>query len=301
MDANFQSLEDYRRIEQAIHYLEAQHTRQPELAEVAAAVGLSEFHFQRLFTRWVGISRKRVLQYLTKEYAKQMLERSAGLLETAYASGLSGPSRLHDLFVQAEAVTPGEFKRAGQGLTIRYGFHPSPFGEVLLAQTPRGLCGLQFSEHLGREATLAELSELWHADELLHDQQSVAAVAARIFNPQGWDAPLALHLNGTNFQLKVWEGLLRIPPGSAVTYAGLAGIIGMPRAARAVGGAVGANPIAVLIPCHRVIRGGGEFGSYHYGSARKKALLGWEAAGGRSGMDGLLHPDYNTPALHSIG
>lgn len=275
-----QQAEDYARIEQAIHYLEQNYLSQPELADVAASVGLSDFHFQRLFTRWVGISPKRFLQYLTKEHAKRVLNRSGDVLAAAYSSGLSGPGRLHDLFVSCEAVTPGEYKRAGSGLEIRYGFHSTPFGETLLAQTARGLCGLSFVEPGGREAALAQLRARWRNAALIHDQETGRVIISQIFQPVGQQAaPLALFLNGTNFQIKVWEALLRIPTGSLTTYAGIAQAIGMPGSARAVGNAVGSNPLALIIPCHRVIRKDGSFGEYHYGSARKKAILGWEFAG----------------------
>jgi AraC family transcriptional regulator of adaptative response/methylated-DNA-[protein]-cysteine methyltransferase len=275
-----QQAEDYARIEQAIHYLEQNYLSQPELADVAASVGLSDFHFQRLFTRWVGISPKRFLQYLTKEHAKRVLNRSGDVLAAAYSSGLSGPGRLHDLFVSCEAVTTGEYKRAGSGLEIRYGFHSTPFGETLLAQTARGLCGLSFVEPGGREAALAQLRARWRNAALIHDQETGRVIISQIFQPVGQQAaPLALFLNGTNFQIKVWEALLRIPTGSLTTYAGIAQAIGMPGSARAVGNAVGSNPLALIIPCHRVIRKDGSFGEYHYGSARKKAILGWEFAG----------------------
>jgi AraC family transcriptional regulator of adaptative response/methylated-DNA-[protein]-cysteine methyltransferase len=272
--------DDYRRVEQAIRFLEANYLDQPELEEVAASTGLSEFHFQRLFTRWVGISPKRFLQYLTKEHAKHLLRRSGDLLEAAYASGLSGPGRLHDLFVSTEAVTPGEYKQSGAGLEIRYGFHPTPFGLCLIALTPRGVCGLSFVEPGAQDSALAQMRARWRNAAFIHDQAATQPVVAQIFRPAGQPAgPMALYLNGTNFQIKVWEALLRIPSGSVVTYADIALAIGMPDAARAVGTAVGSNPIAVIIPCHRVIRKDGSYGEYHYGSARKKAILGWEFAG----------------------
>jgi len=272
--------DDYRRVEQAIRFLEANYLDQPELEEVAASIGLSEYHFQRLFTRWVGISPKRFLQYLTKEHAKHLLSRSGDLLEAAYASGLSGPGRLHDLFVSTEAVTPGEYKQGGAGLEIRYGFHPTPFGLCLIATTQRGVCGLSFVEPGAQDSALAQMRSRWRNAAFIHDQDGTQPVVAQIFRPAGQPAgPMALYLNGTNFQIKVWEALLRIPSGSVVTYADIALAIGMPDAARAVGTAVGSNPIAVIIPCHRVIRKDGSYGEYHYGSARKKAILGWEFAG----------------------
>lgn len=267
---------DYTRIEQAIHYLETHYQRQPELAEVAEAIGLSEFHFQRLFTRWAGISPKRFLQYLTKEGAKELLQR-ASVLETAYGVGLSGPGRLHDLMVTTEAVTPGQVRVKGQGLTIEYGFGATPFGEALIGLTARGICFLGFVEK-EREATLDILRGEWPLAALEHAPGRASRILPSVFEADSPSGPLPLYLNGTNFQIKVWEALLSIPAGSATTYQAIAAAIGQPAAARAVGTAIGHNPIAYLIPCHRVLRKVGEFGKYRYGSARKKALLGWEAA-----------------------
>lgn len=277
MNKNYEQLsEDYQRIEQAIQYLEAHYRHQPELHEIAENIGLSEFHFQRLFTRWVGISPKRFLQFLTKEGAKELLERSSNVLDTAYSVGLSSPGRLHDLFVQTEAVTPGEYKARGAGLVIRYGFHPTPFGECLLGLTERGICHLGFTQN-GREAALWNMQADWKDASLFEDASATGSLIAPIFSLEHAPTPIALFLTGTNFQLKVWEALLRIPPGSVCTYEGLAAEIGRPAAIRAAGTAVGRNPVAVLIPCHRVIHKIGTFGNYRYGSARKKALLGWEA------------------------
>ncbi|MEN4011741.1 MAG: methylated-DNA--[protein]-cysteine S-methyltransferase [Bellilinea sp.] len=271
-------LDDYARIEQAIRFLEQNYLDQPDLKAAAQSVGLSEYHFQRLFTRWVGISPKRFLQYLTKEHAKGLLRQRTGLLETTYASGLSSPGRLHDLFVACEAVTPGEYKSGGSGLTLRYGFHPTPFGECLLAVSQRGVCWFSFVAD-ERRAALGELRATWRQAALVEDAAATAPAARSVFFPTPQpERPLALLLNGTNFQIKVWEALLRIPAGSVVTYEDIAVAIGLPGASRAVGQAVGRNHIAVLIPCHRVIRKDGDLGSYRYGSARKKALLGWEFA-----------------------
>jgi len=272
--------QDYRLVEQAILYLERNFKRQPGLKEVADSVGLSEYHFQRLFTRWVGISPKRFLQFLTKEHAKRLLQESENVLQTAYESGLSGPGRLHDLFVSCEAVTPGEYKQAGEGLQIDYGFHSSPFGECLIARTDRGICNLAFIRDGERERALSELRKNWKYADLNENPTATFPLVRQIF-AQKWDSdspPLHLYLRGTNFQIKVWEALLRIPVGSVVSYQDIAVSIGMPKASRAVGHAVGQNPVPVIIPCHRVIRKGGEFGDYHWGSARKKALLGWEMA-----------------------
>lgn len=269
--------DDYQRIEGAIRFLEANFQRQPELAEIAASVHLSEYHFQRLFTRWVGISPKRYLQFLTKERAKSWLKESANLLEATYASGLSSPGRLHDLFVTCEAVTPGEFKRKGEGLHIAYGLHPSPFGECLMAVTERGICSLMFMEGSDREATLEAFRHDWQKAELSEDPARTLPLLEQIFSTSSL-ASLWLHLLGTNFQIKVWEGLLRIPPGTVTTYTTVAQSIGRPNAVRAVSNAVAHNPIAFIIPCHRVIRGSGEMGGYRYGIPRKRAMLAWETA-----------------------
>lgn len=275
-----QSAADYRRVEQAILFLEKNFPQQPSLKEIAGNVGVSEFHFQRLFARWVGISPKRFLQFLTKEYAKQLLAESRSVLDVSYESGLSGPGRLHDLFVACEAVTPGEFKNKGTGLSITYGFHPSPFGECLLAVTERGVCGLSLGPVSGRKRMLASLKKSWKRARFTEDSNGTRALVRRVFALFGKAKPAPLHLffQGTNFQLKVWEALLRIPAGSVVTYQDIARHIGMPLAARAVGNAVGQNPIPFLIPCHRVIRKSGQSGNYGLGPARKKAILGWEAA-----------------------
>jgi AraC family transcriptional regulator, regulatory protein of adaptative response / methylated-DNA-[protein]-cysteine methyltransferase len=271
---------DYELIAKAIVFIENNYQAQPSLKDVAQSVGLSEFHFQRLFTRWAGISPKRFLQYLTKEHAKQILERSTSILATAYQSGLSSPGRLHDLFVVTEAVTPGEYKNRGEGLTIFYGLHPSPFGNCLVALTERGICHLAFIEAGDYPKLLNLLSRQWDRAKLMEDRARTETIVPTImaFNRGFSTGMLSLHLVGTNFQLKVWEALLRIPPGQMVTYEDLAGVIKTPKAARAVGSAVGRNPIPMLIPCHRVIRKVGEFGNYRYGSVRKKALLGWEMA-----------------------
>jgi AraC family transcriptional regulator of adaptative response/methylated-DNA-[protein]-cysteine methyltransferase len=270
-----QRCEDYARVAQAIQYLEHHVASQPELSEVAAHVGLSEYHFQRLFTQWVGISPKRFLQFLTKEGAKLLLERSISLTETTYQVGLSSPGRLHDLFVAAEAVTPGEYKGRGEGMAIGYGIHPTPFGECLLGVTERGICHLSFVEETGTAAAFADFRQRWQRAELYESLQETETYVGQIFeshSPTG----LRLHLRGTNFQLKVWEALLQIPAGRVTHYQDVAAQLGMPTASRAVGTAVGNNPIAVLIPCHRVIRRDGGLGGYRYGLTRKKALLGWE-------------------------
>jgi AraC family transcriptional regulator, regulatory protein of adaptative response / methylated-DNA-[protein]-cysteine methyltransferase len=273
-----QAAQDYQTIERAIHYLGEHFRRQPTLAEVAAHAGMSEFHFQRLFSRWAGISPKRFLQYLTKEYAREALERSQSLLDVSLAAGLSGPGRLHDLFVHCEAVTPGEYKNAGDGLTIRYGIHPSPFGRVLLAVTERGICGLSFLASGNGEEERAFLRQKWQAATLVEDSEETRRLATRIFTPGADPAPLHLYVRGTNWQIKVWEALLRIPPGARLTYGDIAQEVCTIKASRAVGNAVGSNPIAYLIPCHRVVRQSGEAHRYRWGSERKQAILAWEAA-----------------------
>lgn len=269
--------EDYLRIEQAILYLENHYKDQPGLEEVAANIGLSEYHFQRLFTRWAGVSPKRFLQFLTKEGAKELLGRSENLLDTTHQVGLSSLGRLHDLFVTTEAVTPGEYKSRGAGVTIRYGLHASPFGKCLIAVTERGICHLGFVQTSEGDA-IDHLVTGWKQARMIEDYRSTAALVEPIFDLRnsGRGKPLNVHLRGTNFQLKVWEALLQVPAGAVTTYEGIASSIGRPGATRAVGTAVGHNPIAVLIPCHRVIRKVGEFGNYRYGSSRKKALLARE-------------------------
>ncbi|MGD8714600.1 MAG: bifunctional helix-turn-helix domain-containing protein/methylated-DNA--[protein]-cysteine S-methyltransferase [Desulfobacterales bacterium] len=275
-----QASDDYDRIEKAIKFIEKNFSSQPDLKEIAAHIGLSEYHFQRLFSRWVGISPKRFLQFLTKEYAKHLLEDSANLLDVTYEAGLSSPGRLHDLFVTCEAVTPGEYKSKGEGLTITYGFHPSPFGECLLATTARGICGFFFVKNRDRKDPLTELRFFWKHADIVEDQHASRELIGRIFYPSSANtsAPLHLILNGTNFQIKVWEALIKIPFGTVVSYEDVAIQVGLPRATRAVGSAVGKNPISFIIPCHRVIRKTADFGNYGGGTARKKAIIGWEAA-----------------------
>jgi len=271
--------EDYDRVERAIRYLEENVHHQPSLAEVAESAGLSEFHFQKLFSRWVGISPKRFLQFLTKEYAKHLITSSSNILDAAYEAGLSGPSRPHDLMVNSEAVTPGELKRRGEGIRIFFGFHPSPFGQCLLAVTKRGICGLRFVNNSNEHRLVEWLRQRWPKAEVIESPDETRHPSGKVFDflPRNEPLPLYLYIKGTNFQIQVWEALLKIPLGKAVTYQDIAQHLGMPNAARAVGNAVGANPIPFLIPCHRVIRKMGEFGNYGEGPARKKALLGWEA------------------------
>lgn len=269
---------DYLLIEKAIRFLDANAERQPELMEIAGAVGLSEFHFQRLFSRWAGISPKRFLQFITRERAADLLARSENVLEATYQLGLSSPGRLHDLFVTTEAVSPGEYRSRGAGITIRYGLFPSPFGRCLVGVTDRGICHLGFVQASERDA-VAELASSWSQARLVEDHAATAPLIDAIYRlGQEPHIPIRVLLRGTNFQLKVWEALLRIPAGSVSTYGVIAANIGSPRAVRAVGSAVARNPIPVLIPCHRVIRTLGDFGDYRYGSIRKRAMIGWEIA-----------------------
>ena len=269
---------DYQRIEQAIHFLEENFRAQPRLADIARHVGLSEFHFQRLFRRWAGISPKRFLQFLTADYARALLQRSHNVLDASDQAGLSGGGRLHDLMVHLHAVTPGELGRGGTGLVIRYGFCATPFGECLLALTDRGVCHLSFLDPANRKQTLAELERQWPHATLRPTTREIQALAQRLFAPVHSGAPLPLLVRGTNLQVKVWEALIRLPPGAVLSYEALAAGVGAPRAVRAVASAVARNPIAWLIPCHRVIRKTGAFGDYRWGEARKKAMFAWEAA-----------------------
>ncbi|HEX6384248.1 MAG TPA: methylated-DNA--[protein]-cysteine S-methyltransferase [Anaerolineae bacterium] len=276
-----QASADYARIEQAIWFIEQNVQSQPGLKEVADHVGLSEYHFQRLFTRWAGISPKRFLQFLTLQYTKELLAESKSLLDATYEAGLSSPGRLHDLFITLEAITPGEFKQQGAGLSITYGFHSTPFGEALLALTERGICGLSFVEPGKRDKALDELKRNWPRAQFYEDPAVTQPLIDQIFT-RGSDEekrrPLRLYLKGTNFQVRVWQALLQIPPGTAVSYDTVAALSGQPAATQAVGNATGRNPIAYLIPCHRVIRKVGAVGDYRWGSTKKKAMLAWEAS-----------------------
>jgi AraC family transcriptional regulator of adaptative response/methylated-DNA-[protein]-cysteine methyltransferase len=273
-----QAAMDYARVERALRFLDANHLCRPTLEEIAAHVHLSPFHFERLFQRWAGTSPKRFLQHLTKEHVKRLLRDSRSLLNVAYESGLSGTGRLHDLFVSCEAVTPGEYKRRGEGVMIEYGFYPTPFGECLLARTGRGICALRFLSASSRHVALRELRDEWAAAKFTRNDNETGEVCRRIFSRAEKDAglPFHLHLRGTNFQLKVWQALLAIPAGRLANYGDLAAKIGAPRASRAVGSAVGSNPVAYLIPCHRVIRSLGVIGDYRWGRERKQAMIGWE-------------------------
>ena len=270
---------DYLRMQRALEWLAEHFERQPALAEAAAEVCMSEFHFQRLFTRWAGVSPKRYVQVLTLARAKASLAHSRSVMEAALESGLSGPSRLHDLFVRIDAVTPGEYKRGGRDLDIAYGFHDSPFGEALLMTTDRGLCGLAFTLGKGRRATLADMSRHWPKAQLHEDGRRIESIAGQAFGQTTTDgAALKLWLHGSPFQVKVWQALLDIPPGAIASYNDIATAIDSPAASRAVGTAIGRNPLAWLIPCHRVIRKSGALGGYRWGLGRKLAMLSAESA-----------------------
>jgi AraC family transcriptional regulator of adaptative response/methylated-DNA-[protein]-cysteine methyltransferase len=274
---------DYRRIEKALRFLHANFQRHPSLAETAAHVHLSGFHFERLFQRWAGTSPKRFLQFLTADYAKAVLRQSESVLEAAHATRLSGSGCRHDLFLNCEAVTPGTCKQRGNGIVIRYGIHVTPFGDCLFALTEKGLCALRFVREKSAVAEIAELRSEWCGAAFLQDQKLAGETARRLFQPanHGESAQFHLHLRGTNFQLKVWQILLSMPSGTLATYSKIAALTGCPRAARAVGTAIGKNPVAFLIPCHRVIQSLGTLGNYRWGAERKAAIVGWEAAGGK--------------------
>lgn len=269
---------DYARIARAIAWLQAHAAAQPDLASAARHVGLSEFHFQRLFTRWAGVSPKRFLQFLTIEDAKRRLASTRSTLDLAADVGLSGSGRLHDLFVTLEAMSPGEALLGGAGLDIRHGVHDTRFGPALIATTTRGVCALHFVD--AENTGLEQLRQAWPRAQLVHDPAATAAVAQRLFTPLVAETqqPLALLVKGTNFQIQVWRALLALPTGTVTTYGDLADALAMPSAARAVGTAVGANSLAYLIPCHRVIRATGALTGYRWGIARKTAMLAWEAA-----------------------
>jgi AraC family transcriptional regulator of adaptative response/methylated-DNA-[protein]-cysteine methyltransferase len=270
---------DYRLIAAAIASARHPRGRQPALADFAAAAGLSPFHFQRLFSRWAGLSPKRFLAALTLERAKRSLRAGDDVLAASLAAGLSGPGRLHDLCVAIEAATPGELKHAGAGMSIAYGVHHGPLGRFVLAASARGVCGLEFIDDADAGPALARLRATWSGARVGEDASATAALAARVFRrPVAGDAPLRVLVRGTNFQVQVWRALLAIPPGAAASYAAVAAAIGRPAATRAVGSAIGANHVAWLIPCHRVLRGDGALGGYRWGLERKQAGLAWEAA-----------------------
>jgi AraC family transcriptional regulator of adaptative response/methylated-DNA-[protein]-cysteine methyltransferase len=270
---------DYEIVRRAIEFISRQWRDQPSLERIAEHVGLKPLALQRLFTRWAGLSPKAFVQALTLDRARTFLADSASVLDATYEVGLSGPGRLHDLFVTHEAMTPGDYKAKGEGITIRYAFHPSPFGAALVMMTDRGLAGLAFADAGGEAATLADMRGRWPYATYVEDKAATAPAARRIFDPAAWraDRPLRIVMIGSDFELSVWETLLRIPLGAAASYSDIAAHIGRPGAARAVGTAIGRNPLSFVVPCHRVLGKGGSLCGYHWGLTRKQAILGWEA------------------------
>ncbi len=270
-------MSDYDRIAKAISYIAEHFREQPNLERVAAELQLSEFHFQKLFKKWAGVSPKKFLEYVSVENAKQLLKRNATVAEATYETGLSGTSRLHDLFINIERMTPGEFKNKGENLVISYGFHDTPFGKIIIASTSKGICHIGFADD--EKSSMKILRDKYANASLSQQGSPFHRNVLKIFRDD-WDniPKIKLHLKATPFQLKVWEALLKIPLGQLSTYSQIARAIGHPTASRAVGTAIGSNPVAYLIPCHRVIKSTGMIGDYHWGNERKAALLGWEAA-----------------------
>ena len=278
MNMNNQQEINYKRVEEAINYIRLHFKEQPSLEDIAAQINLSPFHFQRLFTDWAGVSPKQFLQFISVGYAKQLLkEKQATLFEAAEATGLSGTGRLHDLFVKIEGMTPGEYKNGGEQLSIYYSFEESPFGRLIVAATTKGICHMAFVDE--DEKAVFDLRQNFSKASFKLERHPIQHEALRIFS-KDWKtkAPIKLHLKGTDFQLNVWEALLKIPMGALTTYGCIAGQIKKPNASRAVGTAIGSNPIAFLIPCHRVIQSSGIIGGYMWGPTRKTAMIGWEAA-----------------------
>lgn len=270
---------DYETVRRVIEKISLDYRDQPSLDELAAEVGETPTALQKLFTRWAGLSPKAFLQAVTLDHARRLLDEGMPLLEAAFEVGMSGPGRLHDLFVTHEAMSPGDYKTRGAGLTIRYGFHVTQFGIALVMVTDRGLAGLAFADPGGERAALEDMAGRWPNAAYVEDLAATAPYAGRIFDPARWrsDQPLRVVLIGTDFQVRVWEALLKIPLGRACTYSAIASGIGMPSASRAVGAAVGANPISFVVPCHRAVGKSGALTGYHWGITRKRAMLGWEA------------------------
>ena len=270
---------DYDVVRRAIGYIRDHWREQPEIDAIAEAAGVTPTELHHLFRRWAGLTPKAFLQALTLDGARQLLRNSASVLDTTYELGLSGPGRLHDLFVTHEAMSPGEWKAGGEGTTIRFGFHPSPFGRALVMTTERGLAGLAFADSGEEASALADMRRRWPKANYIADDVRTAPIAKRIFDPSQWqsDQPLRVVLIGTDWEVRVWEALLKIPMGKVATYSGIAGNVCAPNAARAVGAAVGKNPVAFVVPCHRVIGKAGALTGYHWGITRKHAMLGWEA------------------------
>jgi AraC family transcriptional regulator of adaptative response/methylated-DNA-[protein]-cysteine methyltransferase len=275
------SVSNYQRIAQVIRYLDAHHAEQPGLAALAGHVGLSPFHFHRLFSDWAGVTPKAFLQCLTLAHAKKLLRDGQSVLDSALEAGFSGPGRLHDLCVTLEAASPGEVKSGGKGWKILFGFAETPFGECIAGEGPRGICHLAFVDGADRQTAEAALEEAWPEAELARDDKAAARLSAQVFHRSKLEDEqprIRAFVRGSAFQARVWKALLQVPPGSLVTYGRLAAAIGHPSAARAVGSAVGNNPLAYLIPCHRVIRETGLMGGYRWGQLRKRAMVAWETA-----------------------
>ena len=270
-------LEDYNKVRAVLEHLHDDWRTQPSLAELARPVGLSEDQLQKLFTRWAGLTPKAFLQALTLDHARAMLQDSASILDAALETGLSGPGRLHDLFIAHEAMSPGAYKSKGAGLTIHYGFHPSPFGIALAMVTNHGLCGLSFNDEGGDQIAFKDMTNRWPNAQYTEDSARTAPYVARIFGNIKDNQPIRITMIGSDFEISVWETLLKIPLGKAVAYSDIAASIGKPNAARAVGAAVGRNPISFVVPCHRALGKSGALTGYHWGLTRKKAILGWEA------------------------
>jgi AraC family transcriptional regulator, regulatory protein of adaptative response / methylated-DNA-[protein]-cysteine methyltransferase len=270
---------DYDVVRRAIGHIRGHWREQPEIEAIAEAASVTPTELHHLFRRWAGLTPKAFLQALTLDGARQLLRDSASVLDATYEVGLSGPGRLHDLFVTHEAMSPGEWKSGGEGLTIRFGFHPSPFGSALVMATERGLAGLAFADPGEEAKTLADMKSRWRKATYVEDSARTAAIARRIFDPSQWSQqqPLRVVLIGTDWEVRVWDALLHIPIGRVATYSGIAEKVCRPSAARAVGAAVGKNPIAFVVPCHRVIGKAGDLTGYHWGITRKRAMLGWEA------------------------
>lgn len=269
---------DFNRIKKAIEYISENYKYQPSLDKISEHIHLSPYHFQRLFKEWAGVSPKRFLQYISIQHAKQILgETQATLFDTAFEVGLSGTSRLHDLFINIEGMTPAEYKNEGSYLTINYSFAPSPFGEIIVASTPKGICHMSFAED--HQEAIKNLTSIFPKANYQNSADEIQKNAIRIFNLD-WESldKIRLHIKGSDFQLKVWQALLNIPMGQLSSYQNIANLISSPKASRAVGNAVGQNPVAYLIPCHRILQSTGALGDYHWGHIRKTSMIGWEAA-----------------------